>query len=50
MGDLGYFDKSGFLFFCGRVEDLIEFGPNFIPPHEVEKVIEEHPDVVVVSP
>lgn len=43
-GDLGYFDKDGYLFITGRVSTLIvtESGKN-IQPEDVEEIYQEHP-------
>ena len=49
MGDLGYYDKTGVLYYSDRLKDVIKHGLHDVYPAEVEKVIEEHPEVVAVS-
>jgi len=50
-GDVGCFDKEGFLWFKGRKpeKELIKPGGENVYPAEVEAVILEHPDIVEVS-
>ena len=38
-GDLGYFDKDGYIFLSGRSKDIIKRGGEMIAPGEVEEVI-----------
>ncbi|MBN1222685.1 MAG: acyl--CoA ligase [Candidatus Aminicenantes bacterium] len=45
-GDLGHFDREGFLYFDGRKRDLIIRGGENIFPEEIETVLSEHPDVL----
>ena len=40
-GDLGYMDKDGELFLCGRIDDMIISGGENIHPEEVEDTIGE---------
>ena len=42
-GDLGYFDKDGFLFIVDRKKDLIIRGGYNVYPREVEEVLYTHP-------
>lgn len=44
-GDLGYLDEEGYLFFTGRIKDLIIRGGVNISPMEVTSRLMEHPDV-----
>ncbi len=46
-GDLGYFDKSGYLYLHGRKKDMIVRGGENIYPFEIESVLDEHPDVIL---
>lgn len=44
-GDLGRFDADGYLWFAGRVKDIIIRGGSNISPGEVEDVLYAHPAV-----
>ena len=44
-GDVGYFDKDGFLFIHDRVKDMIVTGGENVYPAEVENALFSHPDV-----
>ena len=44
-GDLGRRDDDGYLFFQGRIKEIIIKGGSNIAPGEVEDVLDEHPDV-----
>ena len=44
-GDLGYFDKDGFLFIAGRSKELIIRGGYNVYPLEIEDVLHAHPAV-----
>jgi long-chain acyl-CoA synthetase len=49
-GDIGYFDKDGYLFLVGRKDDLINVGGEKVFPKEIEDVlkqIDEIDDVAV---
>ncbi|MEK9685129.1 MAG: AMP-binding protein [Rhodospirillaceae bacterium] len=48
-GDLGYFDKDGALFLCGRVDDMIISGGENIHPEEVEDTLSSCEDVGLVA-
>jgi long-chain acyl-CoA synthetase len=47
-GDLVRRDEQGYVYFAGRVDDLINVGGENVYPKEVETVLLEHPDVVDV--
>ena len=42
-GDLGYLDNDGYLFLTGRLKEIINRGGEKISPHEIDKVLLEHP-------
>ncbi|TEO04735.1 AMP-dependent synthetase [Pseudomonas aeruginosa] len=44
-GDLGYVDEEGYLFFCGRLKELVKTGGINVAPAEVESVLMTHPGV-----
>ncbi|WP_417521980.1 class I adenylate-forming enzyme family protein [Marinobacter sp.] len=44
-GDIGYIRDDGNLVLVGRMKDVFKSGGYNIYPREIEKVIEEHPDV-----
>lgn len=45
MGDLGYFDAEGRLWFCGRQSHRLETAAGMLPCVPVEGITNEHPDV-----
>jgi acyl-CoA synthetase (AMP-forming)/AMP-acid ligase II len=45
-GDLGYFDKEGYLFVVGRKKDMVKSGGISIYPLEIESVLYQHPEVI----
>ena len=45
MGDLGYFDEQGRLWFCGRKAHRLETASGMVPAVPVEGVFNEHPKV-----
>jgi len=53
-GDLGRLDEDGFIYYEGRVDDIISSAGYRIGPFEVESALQEHPGVlecaVVASP
>jgi oxalate---CoA ligase len=44
-GDLGYFDRDGYLFLTTRVKELIKQGGEKITPQEIDAVLLAHPAV-----
>jgi acyl-CoA synthetase (AMP-forming)/AMP-acid ligase II len=44
-GDMAYFDDEGYIYLCGRGDDLIVRGGENISPEEVENVLYTHPKV-----
>ena len=49
MGDAGYYDENGVLFFTDRLNDSIKCSLHPVYPAEIERVIESHPEVMAVS-
>lgn len=45
-GDMGYFDRNGYLYLSGRKKDMIVRGGENIYPLEIESVLAEHPAVL----
>jgi carnitine-CoA ligase len=45
-GDLGYFDTDGYLYFRGRIKELIRRGGEMISPVEIETVLRHLPGVI----
>src|SRR5690606_10241666 len=45
MGDLGYFDADGRLWFCGRKSQRVAIGHDTLCTEQVEPVFNVHPDV-----
>jgi len=43
--DQGWLDEEGFLFVCGRLDDVIVRGGENLSPGEIEDVLRMHPDV-----
>src|SRR5439155_9552820 len=44
-GDLGYFDRDGFLTLTGRSKEVVISGGSNVYPREVEDVLVSHPAV-----
>lgn len=45
MGDLGYFDDQGRLWFCGRKRHRVETTEGLLLPVQCEAILNQHPDV-----
>lgn len=45
MGDLGYIDDDGLIWFCGRKAHRLQTAAGMVPAVPVEGVFNEHPDV-----
>ncbi len=45
MGDLGYFDRQGRLWFCGRKRHRVETAEGLLLPVQCEAILNQHPDV-----
>lgn len=45
MGDIGYRDEEGYLFFCGRRAHVVRSGERTWYPIPVERIFNEHPKV-----
>ncbi|MEZ4319415.1 MAG: fatty acid CoA ligase family protein [Myxococcota bacterium] len=45
MGDLGYLDEQGRLWFCGRKSHRLQTADGMVPSVPVEGIFNEHPDV-----
>ncbi|MDY7018740.1 MAG: AMP-binding protein, partial [Chloroflexota bacterium] len=44
-GDKGYLDEEGYIYLCGRADDMIVRGGENISPEEVENVLYTHPKI-----
>ncbi len=44
-GDLGFRDKKGYYFWCGRIDDMIVSGGENVYPAEVEQILRTHPHI-----
>ena len=44
-GDKGYLDEEGYIYLCGRADDMIVRGGENISPEEVENVLYAHPKI-----
>jgi benzoate-CoA ligase family protein len=45
-GDTVYRDDEGYIFFCGRGDDMLKVGGIWVAPFEVESALAAHPDVI----
>ena len=48
-GDVARIDKRGRITLCGRIKEMINRGGESISATQIEKLISEHPDVVVAA-
>ncbi len=48
-GDMGHFDKEGYLYLEGRTDDMIISGGINIMPGRIEDILRSHPDVAEVA-
>lgn len=44
-GDMGYRDKNGYYFLCGRVDDMVVSAGENVYPADVEQVLRNHPQI-----
>lgn len=47
--DMGYLDQEGYLYICGRKNDMIISGGENIFPQEIENVLQSHPSIAECS-
>lgn len=45
MGDMGYLDDNGVLWFCGRKKHVIEFKSKKYYPVQIESIFNQHPKI-----
>ena len=45
MGDVGYLDKNGNLWFCGRLKHVVELKNTKLYPIQVENIFNQHPKI-----
>ncbi len=48
-GDLAMIDEKGYITLCGRLKEMINRGGESISSTEIEKLISEHPEVIIVA-
>ena len=48
-GDLGYRDKNGYYFLCGRTDDMVVSAGVNVYPIELEQILIEHPQIEDVA-
>lgn len=48
-GDLFRMDEEGYLWFCGRADDLLKVNGQWVAPLEVEQCLMAHPDVALAA-
>jgi len=44
-GDIGKFDENGYLYWLGRLKEMIKVSGHSVFPEEVEALLNQHPDV-----
>jgi benzoate-CoA ligase family protein len=44
-GDTVYRDKEGYIFFCGRGDDMLKVGGIWVSPFEIESALASHPEI-----
>ncbi|ASK36259.1 AMP-dependent synthetase [Alcanivorax sp. N3-2A] len=44
-GDVGYFDEDGYLFFTGRIKEMIKSSGYSVFPEDVEALMQDHPAI-----
>lgn len=49
VGDLGYQDEEGNIYYCGRADDVIKSGGEKVSPLTIEEVLQQHPKVNSVA-
>lgn len=45
LGDVGYVDEDGYVFITDRISDMVISGGVNLYPAEIERVLQQHPDV-----
>ena len=45
-GDTVYQDEDGYIFFCGREDDMLKVGGIWVAPFEIELALVAHPEVI----
>ncbi|XP_014260330.1 4-coumarate--CoA ligase 1-like [Cimex lectularius] len=49
MGDAGYYDEKGYLYFTSRIKEIMKYRGVQISPFELEAILYRHPDVIEAS-
>lgn len=44
-GDVGYYDKQGFIFVVDRAKEIFKWNSNHVSPSEIENILLRHPHV-----
>uniref|UniRef100_T1HAY4 Uncharacterized protein n=1 Tax=Rhodnius prolixus TaxID=13249 RepID=T1HAY4_RHOPR len=45
MGDIGYYDDNGYLYFVSRMKDILKYRGVQLAPSELEEILLQHPAV-----